>query len=177
MDHDGYGCPNPKVHHVPSVTRAMAHTVPRASMKAQHKTLPDGTGAGMGWILSESINKATYVREGKGGTQKYSDSFIGPPKWKKSGKGNGKQQMRRGGSDEYLRKNKCDQLQLYHRHPPYNICSHTCSTSNQPQNIHDDVTIVTSNKKAKKSQLAFNIGAIAIKQNHGVADAGATGHF
>ena len=95
VDHDGYGCTNPKVHHVPSVTRAMAHTVPRASMKAQHKTLPDGTGAGMGWILSESIGKAAYVREGKGGPQKYSDSFVGPPQWKnqKGGKGNGDQQM------------------------------------------------------------------------------------
>jgi hypothetical protein len=90
VDHDGYGCTNPKVHHVPSVTRAMAHTVPRASMKAQHKTLPDGTGAGMGWILSESIGKASYIRDGKS-----SDSFVKPPKWKpsKEGKGKDAQQM------------------------------------------------------------------------------------
>ena len=59
-------------------------------MKAQHKTLPDGTGAGMGWLLSESISKAQYVREGKVIGK---DSFIGPPKWNKSGKGNGDQQM------------------------------------------------------------------------------------
>jgi hypothetical protein len=68
----------------------MAHTVPRASMKAQHKTLPDGTGAGMGWILSESIGKASYVREGK-----IRDSFVMPPKWKsqKDGQGKDAQQM------------------------------------------------------------------------------------
>ena len=68
----------------------MAHTVPRASMKAQHKTLPDGTGAGMGWILSESIGKASYIREGK-----RSDSFVRPPKWKnpKEGKGQDDQHM------------------------------------------------------------------------------------
>ncbi|MCP4098314.1 MAG: hypothetical protein GY748_18945 [Planctomycetaceae bacterium] len=43
--------------------------------------------------------------------------------------------------------------------------------------MHDDETIVISNKKSKKSQFAFNIGDINIKKHHGIADAGATGHF
>ena len=30
-------------------------------MKGQHKTLTDGTGAGMGWILANNIQKATYI--------------------------------------------------------------------------------------------------------------------
>ena len=68
----------------------MAHTVPRASMKAQHKTLPDGTGAGQGWILSESIGKAAYVRDGK-----IKESRVPPPKWKdpKDKQGQGDYQM------------------------------------------------------------------------------------
>jgi hypothetical protein len=32
-------------------------------MKAQHKTLPDGTGAGMGWILAQNLRKATFVMD------------------------------------------------------------------------------------------------------------------
>ena len=45
----------------PNVTRNQAHTVWRACMKGQHKTLPDGTGAGMGWILANNLQKANYV--------------------------------------------------------------------------------------------------------------------
>ena len=30
-------------------------------MKAQHKTLPDGTGAGHGWILAVQLRKANWV--------------------------------------------------------------------------------------------------------------------
>jgi hypothetical protein len=32
-----------------------------ACMKAQHKTLPDGTGAGQGWVLAQSVAKAQWT--------------------------------------------------------------------------------------------------------------------
>ena len=32
-------------------------------MKAQHKTLPDGTGAGHGWILEGQLRKANWVMD------------------------------------------------------------------------------------------------------------------
>ena len=34
-----------------------------ASMVAQHKSLPDGTGAGMGRILANSISKAKFAMQ------------------------------------------------------------------------------------------------------------------
>jgi hypothetical protein len=30
-------------------------------MKAQHKTLPDGSGAGKGWILAQNANKGFFT--------------------------------------------------------------------------------------------------------------------
>ena len=47
--------------HIPNVPREQAHTVWHVCMKGQHKTLPNGTGAGMGWILANNLQKATYV--------------------------------------------------------------------------------------------------------------------
>eukprot|EP00978_Attheya_sp_CCMP212_P023401 scaffold71596_cov51-Attheya_sp.AAC.1 len=32
-------------------------------MKAQHKTLPDGTGAGQGWVLERNLGKARYTMQ------------------------------------------------------------------------------------------------------------------
>ena len=32
-------------------------------MKAQHKTLPDGTGAGHGWILAGKLRKVNWVMD------------------------------------------------------------------------------------------------------------------
>ena len=61
MDHDGYNCPNPKQGHIPNVPRDEAHLVPNAKMKAQHKVLPDGTGAGKGWLLAQAANKGFYT--------------------------------------------------------------------------------------------------------------------
>ena len=45
VDHAGFQCQCAKEGHIPNVTRNQAHTVWRACMKGQHKTLPDGTGA------------------------------------------------------------------------------------------------------------------------------------
>ena len=65
VDHNGWQCPWPKEGHIPDVHRDVAHEVPGACMVAQHKTLPDGTGAGKGWILAQSITKAQYVMDGR----------------------------------------------------------------------------------------------------------------
>ena len=43
--------------------RNEAHTVAGALMKAQHKKLPDGTGAGHGWILAGQLLKANWVMD------------------------------------------------------------------------------------------------------------------
>mgnify|MGYP000441937942 FL=1 len=61
VDHPGNHCPNPKPHHDPHTRRDNAHLVPLASMVAQHKTLPDGTGAGLGWNIAQSVDKAQYT--------------------------------------------------------------------------------------------------------------------
>eukprot|EP00978_Attheya_sp_CCMP212_P010665 scaffold25948_cov32-Attheya_sp.AAC.3 len=65
VDHDGYHCPVnfQKPTHLPHITRDNAHLVDGASMKAQHKTLPDGTGAGQGWVLERNLGKARYTMQ------------------------------------------------------------------------------------------------------------------
>lgn len=60
VDHDGWECP----HHPPwNVRRNEAHLVEGASMKAQHKTLADGTGAGVAWLMANPISQAQWVIE------------------------------------------------------------------------------------------------------------------
>ena len=63
VDHDGYNCPPrcQKKFHLPHVKRDEAHTYEGACMKAQHKTLPDGTGAGLGWIMTKNMEKGRFV--------------------------------------------------------------------------------------------------------------------
>ena len=61
MDHAGFQCQCAKAGHIPIVPCDQAHTVWRACMRGQNKTLTDGTGAGMGWILANNLQKATYV--------------------------------------------------------------------------------------------------------------------
>ena len=61
VDHPGNRCPVAKPNHIPNVPRDEAHTVPGACMKAAHKTLPDGTGAGKGWILSQNLTKHQWA--------------------------------------------------------------------------------------------------------------------
>jgi hypothetical protein len=63
VDHQGFQCQDPRNNHIPAVKREDAHTIWGASMKAQHKTLPDGTGAGMGWILAQNLRKANFVMD------------------------------------------------------------------------------------------------------------------
>ena len=55
VDHDGYNCPPncKKQVHLPHVKRYDAHMYEGACMKAQHQTMPDGTGAGQGWIMTK----------------------------------------------------------------------------------------------------------------------------
>ena len=63
VDHDGYNCPpsSQKLHHLPHVKRDDAHLYRDACMKAQHKTLPDGSGAGRGWIMMQNMEKGRFV--------------------------------------------------------------------------------------------------------------------
>jgi len=66
VDHEGHQCPyGIQGHHMPQVKRGEAHLYANqgASMKAQHKTLPDGTGAGQGWILAQSVTKAQWTMQ------------------------------------------------------------------------------------------------------------------
>ena len=53
VDYDGWECP----YHPPwNVRRNEAHLVEGALIKAQHKTLADGTGAGMAWLMVNPIS-------------------------------------------------------------------------------------------------------------------------
>jgi hypothetical protein len=58
VDHPGSHCPNTKPHQDPHAKRDNAHLLPNASMVAQHKTMPDGTGAGLGWNIAQLVDKA-----------------------------------------------------------------------------------------------------------------------
>ena len=66
VDHPGNACPvaNPE-YHMPNIPCDEAHMYPNqgSSMIAQHKSLPDGTDAGMGWILANIIIKAQFVMQ------------------------------------------------------------------------------------------------------------------
>ena len=50
---------------MPSIKRDEAHLFAHqgASMVAQHKSLANGTGCGMGWIMANSISKAQFVMD------------------------------------------------------------------------------------------------------------------
>jgi hypothetical protein len=66
VDHEGHQCPfGIQGQHMPNVKRNEAHLYANqgASMKGQHKTLPDGTGAGQGWILAQSVTKAQWTMQ------------------------------------------------------------------------------------------------------------------
>ena len=60
VDHNGYKCPPScqKQIHLPNVKREDAHLYEGACMRAQHKTLPGGTGAGRGWIITKQFPAA-----------------------------------------------------------------------------------------------------------------------
>ena len=63
VNHAGWQFQYKNTTHIPNVPRDEAHTVAGASTKAQHKTLPDGTGAGHGWILAGQLRKAHWVMD------------------------------------------------------------------------------------------------------------------
>ena len=63
VDHAIWQYPYKKTTHIPNVPCDKAHTMAGASMKAQHKTLLDGTGAGIGWILDQQLRKANCVMD------------------------------------------------------------------------------------------------------------------
>ena len=63
VDHAGWQCQYKKTTQIPNVPRDEAHTVAGSSMKSQHKTLPDGMGAGHGWILAGQLRKANWFMD------------------------------------------------------------------------------------------------------------------
>ena len=65
VDHNGLQFhPNTRKRtHIPNVGRNESHTIAGASMKVQHKTLPDGFGSGKGWILAQQLRKSNWVMD------------------------------------------------------------------------------------------------------------------
>ena len=60
IDYDGGECP----HHPPwDVRRNEAHLVEGASMVAQHKTLDNGTEAGVTYLMANPISQAQWVMD------------------------------------------------------------------------------------------------------------------
>ena len=55
--------------HLPNVKREEAHMYEGACMRTQHKTLPGGTGAGRGWIMTKQIEKGRSVLEKTSGVE------------------------------------------------------------------------------------------------------------
>jgi hypothetical protein len=66
VDHPGTHCNHTNGgFHMPSIKRNEAHlyATQGASMVAQHKSLSNGEGCGMGWIMANSVSKAQFVME------------------------------------------------------------------------------------------------------------------
>ena len=63
VDHDGYNFPPScqKQIHIPNVKRDDAHMYKGACVRAQHKTLPYGTGAGKGCIITKQMEKGIFL--------------------------------------------------------------------------------------------------------------------
>ena len=59
VDHIGWQCQlnKIKITHIPNVVRDEAHAISGASMKAQRKTLPDGSGSGKVCILAHKLRE------------------------------------------------------------------------------------------------------------------------
>ena len=60
IDHDGYRCPTLRQNkiHLPNFKHDEAHMYEGPCMRAQHKMLPGGTGAGQGWIMTKKWRRA-----------------------------------------------------------------------------------------------------------------------
>ena len=66
VDHDGYNCPSTcqKQIHLPNIKWDDSHMYKGACMRVQHKTLPDGTGSGQGWIMTNQMESTlTYCTD------------------------------------------------------------------------------------------------------------------
>ena len=63
LDHDEYSCPTScqKQIHLPNVKQDDAHMYEGACMHAQHKTLPNVTGAGRGWMMKKKMEKGRFL--------------------------------------------------------------------------------------------------------------------
>ena len=65
VEHDGYNC-HPsyqKQIHLPNVKNDDSHMYEGTCMRVQHKTLPDGTGTGQGYIMTKQMEKGRFVPE------------------------------------------------------------------------------------------------------------------
>ena len=63
-DHPGNQCTFANgQYHMPNIKRDKAHLYAHqgASMVAQHKSLANGEGCGMGWIMANAVSKAQFV--------------------------------------------------------------------------------------------------------------------
>ena len=65
VNHNGWQCHpnNRKRKQIPNVSQEEEYTIAGASMKAQHKTLPDGSGDRKGWILAQQPRKENWVMD------------------------------------------------------------------------------------------------------------------
>ena len=104
VDHDGWECP----YHPPwDVERHEVHLVGGALMKAQHKTLANGTGAGVAWLLANPISQAQWVMEQRrefGRLQRGNGGGCGGGRGGGSrGRGNGGGRNMNGGGRGYAR--------------------------------------------------------------------------
>ena len=66
FNNPGTACPvTNTTYHTPKIPHDKAHIHANQveSMVAQQKSLPDETGAGVGWILADSISKAQFMMQ------------------------------------------------------------------------------------------------------------------
>ena len=69
VNHQGFQCLVPRNTHITSVKIEDSQTIYGSYMKSQYQHLSDRTGAVVGWILSQNLQKATF------GTDKQKENY------------------------------------------------------------------------------------------------------
>ena len=152
--------------HIPNVGRDEAHTIAVASMKAQHKTLPDGSGTGKGWILAQQLIKSNWVMD-----RQYT--------WKQQHQ----QQQWRGWQlgETGPRSGTIDKKNI--RPTTVNSFYPTTNTSTNrflllaTNDDNDNKKIITNSRTHKNMETAFSTPAIQLSKQEAILDTGDTGHF
>ena len=130
-------------------------------MKAQQKTLPDGSGAGKGWILAQQLRKPNWVMDQQ-------DTWKHHQKQKQwCGRRLG---AMRSKTDKIDKQN----LELTYINLLYNRFA--LLATDEDDDDYEKTTII-NNQTPKTIDTAYSTSLMKITKNESIADEGATGNF